>query len=860
MLRKQLFLVIIFVSALFSTMYGQVLSGGSYRDYFIEGNQLMMENNYALALLNFQKAYELDSTNANISFLLGKCYLFSPTEKKKAEQYLVKSINKIKKKYLPDDPKEKDAPIQSLYYYAQALQINYKFDEAIIYYDKYLAALGTAGKKWEKEVNYYKSQSMYAKTLVQHPINVIIKNMGDSINSIYPEYGAVLSADEKMMIYTTRRPGGICGEKTSDGQYFEDIVISYKDEQGRWTKPVLLSENVNTCGHEASINLTADGQTLIVYKDNEGGNIYYSQWDGKTWTTPQSFGSDVNTEHWETHACLTADGNTLYFISDRPGGLGGRDIYRVVKLPNGKWSKALNIGAPINTPYDEDGVFIHPDGKTLFFSSNGHPSMGGFDIFFSIMDENGKFSDPMNIGYPINTTDDDIFYVTSADGKRSYYSTIQEGGFGDKDIYMINIPESSEKPVVIYKGKIQPAPGESLPDDITIVVTDKETGEVFGIYRPQRNGNFVFTLKPGKTYKISYQVNGEEFFSDEIYADPSESYKEIQKELQLESVRIIGKLTVKSKSIILNVICFNSPTDKTPLKDAVIYVMEDQKTGNQSNYGLYKTNEFGKIENILLEAAKIYSLVLEYKQNKSEARIITTPQTQLGEALTEIFFLNSNNVNSEKKNLSIVVQNKKNKKPVSDASLIIKSDDGNQYDLLTDAKGALKNIELLSGLNYTITPYKNGFYGEALTINTSEIKEKSFSKTVFITIEAKPKADSKRYEVFFKYKQYAVDTNDTKWKNFIANVVEKSKVGKVKVYITASASKVPASMTNIVLSKMRGEFLRDHILKYAEKQGGNRGNIQFNINAIVSGPDYNKKTKTQPKVYEKYQYVKSFID
>ncbi|GIV28318.1 MAG: hypothetical protein KatS3mg027_2132 [Bacteroidia bacterium] len=833
----------------------QVLSGLSYKEYFTEGNHLMLENNYSLALQNYLHAYELEPYNANINYLLGKAYLFSATEKNKAEEHLAKAINKIKKNYIPDDPSEKSAPVLALYYYAQALHINYKFDEAIQYYDRFLQSLGKAAKSWEKEVTFKKNQSIYAKTLVSNPINIKITNLGDSINSEYPEYGAVLTADEQMLIYTTRRPGGVCGDRTADGGFYEDIVVSFKLDDKTWSKPKPLSEYVNTCGHEASINLSPDGQILILYKDDEGGNIYYSQWDGKNWSSPQSFGSDVNTPHWETHACLSPDGNTLYFVSDRPGGVGGRDIYRVVKLPNGKWSKAVNLGYPINTPYDEDGVFMHPDGKTLFFSSNGHTSMGGFDIFFSVRDEEGKFSEPINLGYPINTPDDDLFYVTSPDGKRAYYSSVQEGGLGDKDIYMISIPESAEKPVVIYKGKIVAAFGEALPDDITIVLTDKESGETVGMYRPQKNGSFVFTLRPGANYKVSYQSNGEEFFSDEIYADKSESYQEIQKELQLEPVKVLGKITVKEKGIILNISCFNDFKEKKPLSNAIVYVIEERKN---KNYGVYKTDDNGNINNILLSAGKTYTLVFEHNHKVIEERAIQTPQTQLGEALTEIFFLNKEGATAGKKYLSVKIINSKNKKPIPDASVVIKSDNGNQIEQVTDNKGNIDKIELLAGLNYTILPYKSGYYGEPLIINTSDLPEGLTIKTLSIKLEGKSKEDITRYEVYFKYKEYAIDTNDVKWKNFINNIITKSQQGKVTIYITASASKVPASMTNIVLSKMRGEFLRDQIVKYLITHGGNKDNIHFKINAIVSGPEYSKKTPA--KVYEKYQYVKAITE
>ncbi len=751
--------------------FGQVLSGGSYKDYFTEGSYLMLEENYGLALLNMQKAYELDSTNANVNFLLGECYLHSATEKNKAETYLAKAVTNVKKHYKHDDYTEKAAPPQAFLYYAKALHINYKFDEAIQYYNKFLEFIGpTAAKAWQKEVNYYKDQSVYAKKQVAAPINVKIINMGDSINSPYPDYSPVLSADERMMIFTTRRPNGVCGEKTSDGQYFEDIVVSYKDDNGYWSKPVQLSEYVNTCGHEASINLSPDGQTLIVYKDENGnGNIYYSQWDGKAWGSLQQFGSDVNTEFWETHACLSNDGNTLYFVSDRPGGLGGRDIYRVVKLPNGKWSKALNLGSVINTPYDEDGVFMHPDGKTLFFASKGHQTMGGFDIFFSIADEDGKFSEPFNVAYPINTPDDDIFYVTSPDGKRAYYSSFKEGGFGDKDIYMITIPESSDKSLVVYKGKIQPAQGENLPEDLSIILKDKETGEVIGIYKPQKNGNFVFILKPGKTYDVSYQANGQEFYSDEIYADKDATYKEIHKAIELEPINMLGKIAVKQRAYKLDIIVLNSVAQKLPAKLAKVTITDN--AGTSKTFDIDETAN-GKVIGIALAPNNKYTITVE-SDGKTMKQDLTTDGEDKAKQFTKVFYL----------------RDKGEKTPTTPSTL--------------------------------------------------------------------PKS---KYEFYFTYLKYQIDTTADVWNNFIDNIVEKSKAKKVSITIESSASKVPTLMTNPVLAKMRGERLKDKITKAVSAKGGDIKKLKFNIIKKVQGPPCNLDKKDQEnkrEIFEKYQYVKA---
>lgn len=858
---------------LYSLSMAQTDSKKLYNDFFTEGSYLILEENYPAALQNLKKAYEIDSTNANINFLIGECYLHSATEKSKAEYYLSKAITNIRKKYRPNEPSEKAAPSHAYLYYAQALHINYKFDEAIQNYDNFLKTIGpSAAKEWQSEINYYKNQSNYAKKLVANPINVKLINMGDSINSPYPDYSPVLTADERMLIFTTRRPNTQCSERTPDGQYFEDLVVSYKDDNDKWSKPVLLSENVNTCGHEASINLTPDGQTLIVYRDDNGnGELYFTQWDGKQWSPLQKFGSDINSEYWETHACLSTDGQILYFVSDRPGGFGGRDIYRVVKLPNGQWSKALNVGPAINTPYDEDGVFMHPDGKTLFFASKGHQSMGGFDIFFSILDDEGKFSEPFNIGYPINTPDDDVFYVTSPDGKRAYYSSFKEGGYGDKDIYMITIPESPEKNVVLYKGKFIPSEGESLPDDISIVVTDKETGDIVGVYKPQKNGNFVFILKPGKEYNISYEANGEKFYEDEIYAEKDATYKEIQKGLELEPVKVTGKPVIRKKEYKLNITVLDNPKTKKPVPSAQITI---RSSSQNKELSLNEQNN-GTLNDIPLLPETKYTITVN-AQNQTLSQEVLTGKEEQAKSITKVFYIQSKPTSTVGVvTLHIAVLSKKLKAPITNAKVFLKDAEGNTEEVQTNEKGQAQ-INAEKGKVYDVvatTP--DGHTSDILVLNLKKVKEKILRKFLFIEEVSKSKKEPSitkaekekskklppsKYEFYFSYLKYAIDTTETQWIKFIDNIVTKSKARTVHIYIESSASKVPTLMTNPVLAKLRGERLKDKITKAVEEKGGQASKLRFHITSKVQGPPCNIKRKDHENkrtLFEKYQYVKA---
>lgn len=835
---------------------------GSYKDYFREGNYLLLEENYEMALRNFLKAYELDSSSCNINYNVGLCYLKSLTHKADAEAKLAKAVKSISKHYKMDDHTEKDAPPLAIFYYAQALHINYKFDEGLEQYNKFLVFVED-DKDWKKEIEYYKRQTVYAKELIANPINVQISNMGDSINSEWPDFSPVLSADERTMIYTTRRPTGTGGEKTPEGQYFEDIVVSYKDDNGKWSKPVSLSEYVNTNGHEASVSLSPDGQTLIVFRDDAGnGNIYFTQWDGKTWGGIQSFGSDINTKYWEPHACLNVDGTVLYFTSDRPGGKGGRDIYRSVKLPNGKWSKAQNLGGSVNTEYDEDSPFMHPDGKMFFFASKGHKTMGGFDLMYSIIDEEGKFSEPINLGHPINTPDDDVFYSTSPDGKRAYFSSAKDGGFGEKDIYLITIQGVTEKALALFKGQIVPAEGETLPEDLIIIVTDKLTGENIGTYRPKMaNGTFAVILPPGKEYNFSYQApRGEEFYNEDIYVTNELTYQEIKKEINLEPIKLLGKIKVRDKGILLNVTALNNAKDKKGMEGATITI-----TDKDGKIQTFSTNEKGKKDGIALQPENTYQIVIELGGKKAEATL-STKGLKGSKSVSQILYLDGKTKTSAYTlSLDVTVLTKNGKKPVANANVVLVGSDNNKYEGVTDNKGELKGVPLDADISYNLSAKAGENASEKATFTTNNIKaDKVFKKTLYVESVAtsdKPLTVNK-YEYYFTYNKNKLDSAQDVWNAFINKLVMVSNKKTVTVAIEASASKVPTMISfknNKELAASRATKTRDKIIEAVAAAGGNTKRLKFTLHSSVGGPRWRNDHIERRQVFEKFQYVKARI-
>jgi len=512
---------------------------GNYRENFVQGNLLIEERNWPMALAYFKEAYKTDSSTANVNYKLGVCYLNSASQKKNSLPYLRIAARNVSRNYDPYEPKEKQAPENTFYYLAQAYHYNYQFDSALSYFESYKAILGIRDPEMTKEIDMRINWCNNAKEFMTVPLAVTITNMGDSINGPYPDYGAVMSIDENTMYFTSKR----FGETALDGGYYEDILTCEKKEDGTWTSARPVSPYINTPTNEATISLSTDGQTLFLYRDDNGGDIYSSTTMNGSWMAPVPLGSDINTKYWETHACISADGSTLYFVSDRPGGFGGRDIYRCVKLPNGKWSRALNLGPTINTAQDEDAPFIHPDQHTLFFSSKGHKSMGGFDIFFTVKnDEDGSWSAPANMAYPINTPDDDIFYMTSPDGKRAYFSSVRDGGYGEKDIYMAELEQAATQALTLLKGRIYNADGSPLTQKVEITVNNSLNGELIGVYRPNsRTGNFTIILPTGGTYQISYVVNGKEYANEIIDVPAGSSFDVIDRSMDLRDL-VLGKI------------------------------------------------------------------------------------------------------------------------------------------------------------------------------------------------------------------------------------------------------------------------------------------------------------------------------
>ena len=522
---------------------------GDAKKTFEKAEQYFANENFTAALPLYLKLDSADKSNANLAFRIGVCYLNSALHKENAVPYLERAAAKVSEKYREGSFKEKNAPVTTYNYLARAYHFNYQFDQAITTFEKFKGYLGEADAAMLKDVSRQVEMCNNGKEFVANPVSMKVDNIGGGINSEHPEHSPVITADESTIIFTSRRPATTGGKiDPNDGLYFEDIYIATRNEDNTWGEPRNMGSPINTEGNDATIGISVDGQTLFIYKDDKGdGNIYFSNLAGDRWATPQKMNEFINSKSWEGNASISADGSLLYFSSEREGGLGGKDIYMSRKLPNGDWGKAMNLGPKVNTPYDDDAPYIHPDGVTLYFSSKGHKSMGGFDIFYSKFnaDEN-MWLETMNMGYPVNSTDDDIFYVPTPDNKRAYYSSFKKDGMGEKDIYLITLPEKEETPLTVYRGKLVSIYG-GVPENAMITVTDNETGELVGTYTPNAStGSYLFILQPGRNYNISYEADDFLFSSENFNVSDSSAYAVINKPIELQPIKVGQKITLKN--------------------------------------------------------------------------------------------------------------------------------------------------------------------------------------------------------------------------------------------------------------------------------------------------------------------------
>ncbi|MFT7156321.1 MAG: hypothetical protein ACI8Q1_001327 [Parvicella sp.] len=546
------------VSAQFDPVkFKESIATASFREKLEAANLLMEDKLFTYAADVLVELAKEQPDNANVNYKAGFCLLQLSNRRSEALPYLISAEKGISKKYNPFNVMETAAPFETHYYLGKAYHLNEKIDLAETNYQAFLDDISKKHILFDATELELK-HCIVARQELANPTPYIIENLGTKVNGSYDDYSPVITPDESVLFLTSRRvrPDSSNAKIFSpqDGMHFEDIYVSYKNfKTGEWGEPTVLDKVCSPNSNQATISVSGDGQQLFLYKDIDGdGQIHHATYNSETQTYDNVIklgpGSDINTEYWETHVTISADGKELYFVSDRPGGLGGRDIYISRMLPNGQWSMAQNLGAPINTPNDEDSPYFHPDGKTLFFSSNGEKSVGGFDIFVTLKDEDDQWKEPTNMGYPLNSMDDDVFFMTNASGKTGYFSGLhKDDTYGEKDNYMLKLNNSPIVDYAILKGYIDPGPGKTLPEGITIYVTNLTEGGDPVLFRPNtKNGSYIFNLKPCNEFLVEYLLNDEMFYETEFAVPCEAGYTENDIVLSLDGILLNGEADTTS--------------------------------------------------------------------------------------------------------------------------------------------------------------------------------------------------------------------------------------------------------------------------------------------------------------------------
>ncbi|MBL7845465.1 MAG: PD40 domain-containing protein [Cyclobacteriaceae bacterium] len=490
-----------------------------------EAEKYFSIKNYEQALPLFLEAIKSGDKDPVTHYKTGVCYQKSTdlSEQSKAIGYFEYALKNGAK--LPS----------SIYFELGGLYLrNEDLQKAIEAYTKF-KELSAADKKAVATAERAIAMCHNAVAFMSVPRQVKVNSFGFGVNTKYTEYNPVVSADESILAFTALRPN--TGKTRSGDKFIEEVYISY-NTSGTWSQPVVVpitsDYNVGTAG------ISADGQKMMIFMGGatDPGNIFVINRTGDTWSKPSIFASTLNSKHLETTSSITPDGKTIYFASDRLGGMGGMDIYKIELQANGNWSQPINLGPAVNTKDNEDAPFIHPDQKTLFFTSDGHSTMGGRDIFMT-KNINGSWTRPENMGYPINTTANDNYFTLIADGTRAYFSSDRKGGQGAQDIYYIDMPEDAGNiPLTMIKGRILNADtGKPMPTKIYVI--DNQTNKKLDfVYDPDPlTGNYLIILPPAKNYDVIIESEGFLPYTINVNVPNQDYFYELFQQINLKTIK-----------------------------------------------------------------------------------------------------------------------------------------------------------------------------------------------------------------------------------------------------------------------------------------------------------------------------------
>ena len=466
------------------------------RNNFYDAESWILYESYQDALPIYLQLLKNAPNNSNYKFRIGQCYMNIPGEKVKAIRYLEDASKNINPNYKEGKLNETAAPYDALYYLANAYRINNQIDKALKTYEQFRKNLNA--QVYDTTVVNLQIQSCKnARELMKMPLYVKAKNLGRAINGANNDFNPVVSDKEDLIVFSRSQP------------FYDALLYSVK-VNGVWSEPQNMNEMLKVDRDLFPTCLSKDGKELYLYSSADyDGIIYTSKFENGVWSPIVKLNDNINTKYWESHAAVSHDNKKLYFTSNRKGTYGGLDIYVSTRDSTGDWGPASNLGPEINTPFNEESPFLSSDDKTLFFSSRGHFNMGGYDIFYSKLLDNGKWSVPMNVGFPLNTTDDDIFFKPVNQGFEGYIAKEISGGYGKQDIYRVEVFSDKHPRKFFVKGKVSAADlNSSVYDSVKVSAADlKNPNQVIIAYSNPKTGEYEFQLPQGD-YQITYEGDG----------------------------------------------------------------------------------------------------------------------------------------------------------------------------------------------------------------------------------------------------------------------------------------------------------------------------------------------------------------
>ena len=538
MMKRLVLLTLLLASLINTGLFSQ--SREETRNSFYDAESWILFESYKDALPIYLQLLKKNPDNANYKYRIGQCYMNIPGEKAKAISYLEAAVKNIDPKYKEGKFNETGAPYDALYYLANAYRINNQIDKALKVYGQFRKNLNP--EVYDSTVVNLQIQScLNAKELMKMPLFVKVKNIGRTINGANNDFNPVISEKEDLIVFTR-------------SEAFYDALLYSTKVNGVWTEPKNMNEILKVDRDLFPTSLSKDGKDLYLYSSADyDGNIYMTRFENGTWSPIVKLNDNINTKYWESHATISHDNKKLYFTSNRKGTYGGLDIYVSSRDSTGDWGPAVNLGPVINTPYNEETPFLSSDDKTLFFSSRGHFNIGGYDIFYSKLLDNGEWSVPLNIGFPLNTTDDDVFFNPLNQGYEGYIAKELQGGYGKQDIYRVEIFSENHPRKFYVRGSAKVADLLSTINDSVKVsaMNVKHPDQTTIVYSNPRTGEFEFQLPQGD-YQLTYESDGGEKIVRKLdlpLTQPSDSFllpgtvlpkTDFVAELQVESNRTIS--------------------------------------------------------------------------------------------------------------------------------------------------------------------------------------------------------------------------------------------------------------------------------------------------------------------------------